>query len=194
MYFLTLRNTGVSLLGTTLRKTFPLPALLVPLTGGALLLFLLVFSTLGHSSGVPQTITLTDHIDDYQLEAVLAYVKESPWELYDPETDDYVPENPDNPNTRDFRVTSIDLNKDGVNEVVLEDRRQYMCGSGGCTNYIFQKRDGQWFRMGRFFPGGTFEISEKARNGDVTIYFSGKENNYACVFQKEEILSGGSCH
>ncbi len=100
--------------------------------------FLLNFSAHGHFSGASQTITLTGQIDDYQLEAVLAYVKESPWELYDPETGDYVPENPDNPNTRDFRVTSIDLNRDGVNKVVLEDRRQYMCGSGGCTNYIFQ--------------------------------------------------------
>ena len=108
MYFLTLQNTGVSLLGTTLRKKFLLPALLVALTGGALLFFLLNFSTSGHSSGVPQTTTLTDQIDDYQLEAVLAYVKERPWELYDPETDENVPENPDNPNTRDYRVTSID--------------------------------------------------------------------------------------
>ena len=39
MYFLTLQNTGVSLLGTTLRKKFLLPALLVALTGGAILLF-----------------------------------------------------------------------------------------------------------------------------------------------------------
>ena len=81
-----------------------------------------------------------------------------------------------------------------TDEVVLQDRRMDWCGSGGGTNYIFQKHDGQWVHIGRFFPGGSFEISEKARNGYVTIYFSGKEKTYECVFLNDESGYAGDCH
>ena len=41
-----------------------------------------------------------------------------------------------------YKATSVDLNDDGVNEVVAYTEGSLVCGSSGCTSYILQEIKG----------------------------------------------------
>ena len=80
------------------------------------------------------------------------------------------------------KAISIDLNGDGVNEVVAYTEGSLVCGSGGCTSYILQKINSDWKIIGEFFPGHFFETNENQTNGFLNIYFN-DTLDYSCLYQ-----------
>ena len=86
------------------------------------------------------------------------------------------------------KAISIDLNDDGVNEVIAYMEGSLVCGSGGCTSYILQEINGDWKRIGEFFPGHIFKTNKNHNNGFLKIYFNDsfedkclyQDNNYKC--------------
>ena len=86
------------------------------------------------------------------------------------------------------KAISIDLNDDGVNEVIAYTEGSLVCGSGGCTSYILQEINSDWKIIGEFFPGHFFETNKNHTNGFLNIYFNDnldhsclyKDNSYNC--------------
>ena len=86
------------------------------------------------------------------------------------------------------KAISIDLNNDGVNEVLAYTEGSLVCGSGGCTSYILQEINNDWKIIGEFFPGNIFETNKIKNNDFLNIYFSDtlkylcsyEGNNYEC--------------
>ena len=102
----------------------------------------------------------------------------------------------------DFKAVSIDLNDDGIEEVIAYMFGPDHCGSGGCTSYILQNTevserdyDGtevkaeDWKIIGRPFPGRHIFISSNKTNGYFDIHYSSKngstEYEYLCKFNNE---------
>ena len=71
-----------------------------------------------------------------------------------------------------YKATSVDLNDDGVNEVVAYTEGSLVCGSGGCTSYILQEINSDWKIIGEIFPGHFFETNKNHTNGFLNIYFN----------------------
>ena len=69
------------------------------------------------------------------------------------------------------KAISIDLNDDGVKEVVAYTEGSLVCGTGGCTSYILQEINGDWKTIGEFFPGHIFKTNKNHNNGFLKIYF-----------------------
>ena len=80
-----------------------------------------------------------------------------------------------------YKATSVDLNDDGVNEVVAYTEGSLVCGSGGCTSYILQEINSDWKIIGEFFPGHIFEINNSQTNGFLHIYY-GTNLDYKCEY------------
>ena len=80
------------------------------------------------------------------------------------------------------KAISIDLNDDGVNEVIAYTEGSLVCGSGGCTSYILQEINGTEI-IGEFFPGHIFETNKKQTNGFVDVYY-GTNFNYKCEYDQ----------
>ena len=80
-----------------------------------------------------------------------------------------------------FKAVSIDLNNDGIDEVITYVSGNLVCGSSGCTSYILQGKEKNWEVIGDFFPGGNFLISNKKTNGFFDISYTGSKK-YSCKF------------
>jgi hypothetical protein len=101
----------------------------------------------------------------------------------------------------DFKAVSIDLNDDGIEEVIAYMTGPDHCGSGGCASYILQNMsevserdyDGtevkaeDWKIIGRPFPGGHIFISSNKTNGYFDISHAGYEK-YSCKFKNESYV------
>ena len=81
-----------------------------------------------------------------------------------------------------FKAVSIDLNNDGIDEVITYVSGNLVCGSSGCTSYILQGKEKNWEIIGDFFPGGNFLVSNKKTNGFFDISYTGSEK-YSCKFK-----------
>jgi len=82
-----------------------------------------------------------------------------------------------------FKAVSIDLNDDGIDEVITYVSGNLVCGSSGCTTYILQGKEKDWHIIGEYFPGGNTVISSNKTNGYPDIYYG--EEKYSCKFKEE---------
>lgn len=96
----------------------------------------------------------------------------------------------------EFNTASVDVNLDGQNEVFVEVVAPGLCGSGGCTTYLLEKRtkkdsdlsdiddSWEWIEIGRFFGFTLNSISPKENHGYLSIGGSSESYNYECHYQK----------
>ena len=80
-----------------------------------------------------------------------------------------------------FKAVSIDLNNDGVNEVIAYVSGNLVCGSSGCSSYILQGKKKDWKIIGEYFPGVKTIISSNKTNGFFDISYIGSKK-YSCKF------------
>jgi len=83
-----------------------------------------------------------------------------------------------------FRAASVDLNSDGIDEVIVYYEAPGFCGSGGCTSYILAptNMDDSWVILGKFFPGYEPSISSTTANGHNDIHYKGDNGSYICRY------------
>ena len=81
-----------------------------------------------------------------------------------------------------FKAVSIDLNNDGIDEVITYVSGNLVCGSSGCTSYILQGKEKDWKIIGEYFPGGRTIISSNKTNGFFDISYIGSKK-YTCKFK-----------
>ena len=86
-----------------------------------------------------------------------------------------------------FRAASVDLNSDGIDEVIVYYEAPGFCGSGGCTSYILAptNMDDSWVILGKFFPGYDPSISSLTTNGHNDIHYAGKNDSSICRYNGE---------
>ena len=97
-----------------------------------------------------------------------------------------------------FKAVSIDLNDDGIEEVIVYMFGPDHCGSGGCQSYILQNTFGEvserdydnaeviaedWKTIGSPFPGDIIFISSNKTNGYFDISHSAGDEKYSCKFK-----------
>jgi hypothetical protein len=83
-----------------------------------------------------------------------------------------------------FRAASVDLNSDGIDEVIVYYEAPGFCGSSGCASYILAptNMDDSWVILGEFFPGYEPSISSITTNGHNDIHYKGDNGNYTCRY------------
>jgi len=81
-----------------------------------------------------------------------------------------------------FKAVSIDLNNDGIDEVITYVSGNLVCGSSGCQSYILQGKEKDWKIIGEYFPGGHTLISSNKTNGYFDISYTGSKK-YSCKFK-----------
>ena len=89
----------------------------------------------------------------------------------------------------EFKAISIDLNDDGIDEVIAQMMGSLVCGSGGCSAFILQGKEKEWRQLGWYFPSNETLISSNKTNGYFDIHYSSKngstEYEYLCKFNNE---------
>ena len=87
----------------------------------------------------------------------------------------------------DFKAISIDLNDDGIDEVIAYKSGPLACGMGGCTSFILQGKEKDWKILGWYFPGEETLISSNKTNGYFDISYLSKDSStkYSCKFKNE---------
>ena len=80
-----------------------------------------------------------------------------------------------------FKAVSIDLNDDGIDEVITYVSGNLVCGSSGCQSYILQGKEKDWKIIGEYFPGSHTFISSNKTNGFFDISYTGSKK-YSCKF------------
>ena len=87
----------------------------------------------------------------------------------------------------DFKAISIDLNDDGIDEVIAYMSGPLACGMGGCTSFILQGKEKDWKILGRYFPSEQSLISSNKTNGYFDISYLSKDSSkkYSCKFKNE---------
>ena len=86
-----------------------------------------------------------------------------------------------------FKAISIDLNDDGIDEVIAYKSGPLACGMGGCTSFILQGKEKDWKILGWYFPGEETLISSNKTNGYFDISYLSKDSStkYSCKFKNE---------
>ena len=86
-----------------------------------------------------------------------------------------------------FRAASVDLNSDGIDEVIVYYEAPGFCGSGGCTSYILAptNMDDSWVILGKFLSGYGPSISSLTTNGHNDIHYAGKNDSSICRYNGE---------
>jgi len=143
-----------------------------------------------------QSIELKDGANAYESKAIASamserildtfkyYVEESHF-VYGPSCADKTVECRDNLDfSINFRVASVDLNSDDIDEVIVYYEAPNFCGSGGCTSYILAptNMDDSWVILGKFFPGYEPSISSTTANGHNDIHYKGDNGIYICRY------------
>jgi len=80
-----------------------------------------------------------------------------------------------------FRTASVDLNQNGIDEVIVYYDALNMCGSSGCTSFILQNNNDDWIVIGKFSPGYWVDVSSTQTNGFSDIIYSTQENHWTCI-------------
>ena len=80
-----------------------------------------------------------------------------------------------------FKAVSIDLNNDGIDEVITYVSGNLVCGSGGCSSFILEGKEKDWKIIGEYFPGSHTFISSNKTNGFFDISYTGSKK-YSCKF------------
>ena len=83
-----------------------------------------------------------------------------------------------------FKAVSIDLNNDGIDEVITYVSGNLVCGSSGCQSYILQGKEKDWKIIGQYFPGSHTLISSNKTNGFFDISYTGSKK-YSCKFKEK---------
>ena len=66
---------------------------------------------------------------------------------------------------------SVDLNDDGILEVLVRLDHTLACESGGCYTYILVKENGAWKNRGSLMGAGNIHLRNIYKNGSQVIYF-----------------------
>ena len=87
----------------------------------------------------------------------------------------------------EFKAISIDLNDDGIDEVIAYMSGPLACGMGGCTSFILQGKEKDWKILGRYFPSEQSLISSNKTNGYFDISYLSKDSSkkYSRKFKNE---------
>ena len=80
-----------------------------------------------------------------------------------------------------FKAVSIDLNNDGIEEIITYVSGNLVCGSSGCSSYILQGKEKDWKIIGEYFPGANTIISSNKTKGFFDISYIGSKK-YSCKF------------
>jgi hypothetical protein len=80
-----------------------------------------------------------------------------------------------------FRTASVDLNQNGIDEVIVYYDALNVCGSSGCGSFILQNKNDYWGIIGEFFPGHTVAVSHVKTNGFSDIIYQTQDNQWTCV-------------
>jgi len=83
-----------------------------------------------------------------------------------------------------FKAVSIDLNNDGIDEVITYVSGNLVCGSSGCSSFILEGKEKDWKIIGQYFPGGHTLISSNKTNGYFDISYTGSKK-YSCKFKEK---------
>ena len=81
-----------------------------------------------------------------------------------------------------FKAVSIDLNNDGIDEVITYVSGNLVCGSSGCSSFILEGKEKDWKIIGEYFPGARTIISSNKTNGFFDISYTGSKK-YSCKFK-----------
>ena len=145
-----------------------------------IIIFLLTASVSNSSENHDfQILELEERLDGYQRDAVIAAIPDkiiSLFEMYF--TESHFPSFPIDSHIRknlgffiDFKGLSVDLNDDGILEVLVRLDHTLACGSGGCYTYILVKENGTWKNRGSLFGAGNIHLRNIYKNGFQVIYF-----------------------
>ena len=83
-----------------------------------------------------------------------------------------------------FKAVSIDLNNDGIDEVITYVSGNLVCGSSGCSSFILEGKEKDWKIIGEYFPGSHTFISSNKTNGYFDIFYTGSKK-YSCKFKEK---------
>jgi len=72
---------------------------------------------------------------------------------------------------KDIQYLWLDLNSDGVKEVILRIRRSEFCGSIGCESIILERVNNTWGKIGRGQNFNGITTGAPIRNGYKTLWF-----------------------
>ena len=147
-----------------------------------IILFIFLFITsFGYSSQnkIHEILVLEERLDGYQRNAVISAIPNeiiSLFEIYFKES--HFPGFPiDNHIRKDlgfyirFEGLSVDLNDDGILEVLVRLDHMLACGSGGCYTYILVKENGTWKNKGILFGASNIHLRNEFMNGFQVIHF-----------------------
>ena len=97
----------------------------------------------------------------------------------------------------EFEAVSIDLNADGVDDVLVRLENSLICGSGGCLTHILVNQNGSWLNFGYIFGASNIRISNSFKNNFQIISYQtgcriieGKE--HYCIDRKAEVGESGT--
>ena len=148
------------------------------------------FSNIDYEIDMYQYKAISNALFDIYADTLKMYLQEShvPYLFENDESKILYPPTTKLSDIIQHKAISIDLNDDGVNEVIAYMEGSLVCGSGGCTSYILQKINSDWKIIGEFFPGHIFETNKNHNNGFLKIYFNDsfedkclyQDNNYKC--------------
>ena len=143
------------------------------------------FSNTDYEIDMYQYKAISDALFDIYADTLKMYLQEShvPYLFENDESKILYPPPTQLSDIIQYKAISIDLNDDGVKEVVAYTEGSLVCGSGGCTSYVLQEINGDWKKIGEFFPGHIFETNKNQTNGFVDVYY-GTNFNYKCEYDQ----------
>ena len=146
-----------------------------------IIIIFLLTASVSHSSENHdfQILELEERLDGYQRYAVIEAIPDEIIGLFEMYfTESHFPSFPIDSHIRknlgffiDFKGLSVDLNDDGILEVLVRLDHTLACGSGGCYTYILVKENGTWKNKGTLFGAGNIHLRNEFINGFQVIYF-----------------------
>ena len=146
-----------------------------------IIIIFLLTASVSHSSENHdfQILELEERLDGYQRDAVIAALPDEIIGLFEMYfTESHFPSFPIDSHIRknlgffiDFKGLSVDLNDDGILEVLVRLDHTLACGSGGCYTYILVKENGTWKNKGTLFGASNIHLRNEFMNGFQVIHF-----------------------
>ena len=144
------------------------------------------FSNIDYEIDMYQYKAISNALFDIYADTLKMYLQEShvPYLFENDESKILYPPTTKLSDIIQHKAISIDLNDDGVNEVIAYMEGSLVCGSGGCTSYILREINSNWKIIGEFFPGHIFETNKNQTNGFSNIYFN-DPLDHTCLYEDD---------
>jgi len=95
-----------------------------------------------------------------------------------------------------FEAASVDLNEDGLKDVLVRLENSLLCGSGGCHTHILVNRNGIWQAFGSVFGASNINIRDTIKNGFQVIFYEAGcktiNGQYKCNEKQAIVTKGGT--